>query len=265
MPIRGFTNGVVACFDEPNQSGSIEDFDAPRNAPAKNPGSFFSNVQWHIDFFQYELAAPIQTVNINHPHVDGRSKYWGPQDQYWIRDPTYTSSISYQVPGQTVSFQHNLYTHNLGYVPLAFVSYNGRMLMPGVAVQLENNGRNRFVSPYITGTSVGIREVVNSSLDSLGGVNRQYQVMVFRVPEVQAQRALFGIEGNNVILGRGKIDTSRQYLRRVGSGDTSFNIDRGPTVDINRGRTKIVTGGNTTTEEGYNGAFNGPPFIAVGL
>lgn len=266
MPIRGFpTQGIVACFNEPDTGGSIEDFNASRNAPARDPGSYISYVQWHINFFQYELAYPVQTVNINHPGIAGSQKYWGPADQFWMGSPTYTSSISYRVPGQTLSTDHALFYHNLGYVPLAFVAYNGNMLMPGVAVQIESDGRSRFVSPYINTSFVGLREVYNSSIDGMGGVTRTYQIMVFKVPAAEAQRALFGNEGANVILGRGKIDTSKQYLRRVGSGDTPFDIDRGPTVDINSGRTRIVSGGDYITESGYGGSFNGSPYVAVGV
>lgn len=266
--LRGFkTANIVACFDEPTPAVGEQwrDINAPCNAPALNPGAHLAAVHWHSDFFHYELASPIQTVSVNHPALSGREKYWGPSNQFWMGDPTYTSAISYRVPGQTVSAEHTLYNHNLGYVPLAFVAYGGRMLMPGVAVQIDSDGRSRFVSPYATSTGVGLREVYNSSLDSLPAVTRQYQVIVFRVPQAAAQRALFGKEGANVVIGRGKVDTSKQYLRRVGSGDTPFDIDRGPTVDINSGRTRIVSGGVTTTESGYSGSFAGPAHIAVGL
>lgn len=267
MPVlRGFPNeNIVAVFDEPTSSGAIDNFNAPRNAPARLPGANIASVHWHIDFFQYELAMPIQSVTVSHAALAGREHFWGPQDVFWIRDPVYTSGISYGVPGRTALAQHTLVTHNLGYVPLAFVAYGGRMLMPGVAVQVASEGRNRFVSPYITSSIVGLREVYNSSANALGAVSRTYQVIVFRVPEVEGARALFGREGSNVVLGRGKIDTSKQYLRRTGAGDSPFDIDRGPTVDINSGRTRIVTGGTTTTEAGYAGSFTGPDYIAVGV
>ena len=49
MPIRGFPDrGVVACFNEPNQSGSIDDWNAPRNAPIRDPLNNIQNVVWHF-------------------------------------------------------------------------------------------------------------------------------------------------------------------------------------------------------------------------
>ena len=264
--IRSFeTENIVACYEEATGGGAIGDFDAPRNAPAKNPGAHIDKVTWHIDFFQYELAMPIQTVVVNHATLAGRESFWGPQNMFWMFDPTYVSAISYSVPGQTAVAQHTLVTHNLGYVPLAFVAYNGRMVMPGVAVQTASDGRSRFVSAYATSSVIGLREVYNSSDAALPGVSRTYQVIIFRVPAIDADLPLFSRRAGRVVIGRGKIDTDRQYLRRTGSGDTPFDIDLGPTIDIDKGRARIVTGGSATTEAGYAGSFAGPDYIAVGV
>lgn len=268
MPIRGFINAdLVACYTEAPGGGDTFDLAAPRNRPALDPGAWLELVQWHIDFFQYELAFPIVDVVINHPALAGNSKYWGPGTQYFLGGAgSYTSNIQYMVPGQTTSSEYTLFNHDLGYVPLAFVAYAGRILMPGVAVQVASEGRSRFVSAFVTSTTVGLREVYNSSYSALPAVTRDYQVVVFRVPEVDAQRALFGNEGGDVVIGRGKIDTSRRYFKRgVAPGDSAFDIDRGPTVDIRRGRSRIVSGGVVTTEDGYAGSFAGPEFLAVGV
>lgn len=266
--LRGFPDeNVIAVFDEPNTSGSREDYDAARNDPVKNPALNISRVFFHSDFFQYELAMPIQSRNVSHPALAGKTSYWGPANQYWINSATFTSSIPYAVPGQTSAFDTLLVTHNLGYVPLAFVSWNGRMLMPGVAVQVESEGRTRFVSSFVTTTGVYLREVYNSTDAALGATNQSYQVLVFRVSAETAGLPLMGKDesNNQFILGRGKINTINSYLRRTGSGDTPFSIDYGPTIDINSGRTRIVTGGTTTTESGYAGSFTGPAFTSVGV
>lgn len=269
MPLRGFPGtNIVAAFTEPNTTGEIDDINAPRNAPAKTPHLFLPLVQWHVDFFQYELAAPVQTVGINHPALAGRTSYWGPQDQFWIYSPIYTSLISYTVPGQTAVSEHLLYAHGLGYAPLAFVVWNGRTLMPGVAVQIESEGKTRFVSLYVTTYGVYLREVYTSTSDALGGTTQYYQVMVFAVPVVNASLPLFGWEGptdDDIIVGKGKINTERQYLRRTAPGETPFAIDFGPTVDINSGRARIASGGVVTTEPGYAGGFGPPPFTSVGV
>lgn len=268
MPIRGGFVGspaTVACFTEPNTTGSIQDINSPRNAPAKNPGAYPHLVQWHSEFFQYELAYPIQTVTITHPALAGQSKFWGPSDQFWINAPTYTSQISYQIKGQTSWTEQALFYHNLGYIPLAFVAYNGNMLMPGVAVQIESEGRTRFVSAYVTESYVGITEVYMSSLSEIPAVSRTYQVLVFSSPAANASLPTFSKDANHVQIGKGKIRSSKQYMKKVAPGDTPFDIDSGPTVDINQGRARIVTGGTVMTEPGYGGGFGGPSYIAVGV
>lgn len=266
--LRGFPNeNKIAVFDEPNSSGSIEDFNASRNDPIKNPGQNISRVFFHTDFFQYELAMPIQSVNVNHPALAGRTYFWGPVDQYWIFSPIYTSAISYTVPGQTAVVETLLVSHGLGYVPLAFVAWNGRMLMPGVAVQVDGEGLTRFVSFFSTASGIYLREVYTSTESALGGTNQSYQVLIFKTSAETAGFPLMGInESNNeFILGRGKINTINSYLRRTGAGDTPFAIDYGPTVDLNSGRARIVSGGVFTTETGYAGSFTGPAFTSVGV
>ena len=264
--LRGFpSQGIVACFEEPSQTGNWWDIDAPRNAPAKDPTAYLSIVYWHSEFFQYELAMPIQTVSISHPSIAGRTSYWGYDRVFNGGRSDAAPTSRYLVAGNVAASNHTLVTHGLGYVPLAFVAYNGRMLMPGVAVQTASEGRSRFVAPYVTETTVGLREVRNSSEAGLGAVSRSYQVMVFRVPEVQASVPLFGRSGGDVVVGRGKVRANRAYLRKVGAGATPFDIDRGRTVDLQNGRARIGTGGDLITEAGYGGAFSAPAFIPVGV
>jgi hypothetical protein len=267
MPVlRGFPGqNVVAVYNEAPGGGPIDNINSPRNAPALNPGAHLDRVIWHIDFFQYELALPIQTVNVNHPSLAGRNITWGQDFVFNSAQSNLAERIRYEVPGNTATASRTLVTHGLGYEPLAFVAYNGRLVMPGVAVQTASEGRNRFVSSYVTNTIVGLREVYNSSANALGAVSRSYQVVVFRVPVAEGMRALFGKEGDNVVLGRGKVDTSRQYFRQLLAGDSPFVVDRGRTVDIDGGRARIVSGGQTTTEAGYGGSFSASPFITLGL
>lgn len=262
--LRGFpVQGVVACFDEPNQVGDWWDIDAPRNAPAKNPGAHLAAVYWHSEFFQYELAMPIQTVSVDHPALAGRQIHWGYDLVYNGFNPD--AGGGYLVPGQVAVADHALVDHGLGYEPLAFVAYDGRMLMPGVAVQTASAGRSRFVAPYATTSVVGLREVYNSSSSGLDAVNRSYQVMVFRVPLVDAGLPLFANSSGEVVIGRGKVSTGNAYARKVGAGATPFSMDQGRTVDLNNGRARIATGGVVTTEAGYGGSFVAPPFVPVGV
>ncbi|WP_127142832.1 hypothetical protein [Pelagibacterium montanilacus] len=264
--LRGFpAQGVVAVFDEAPGGGAIGNFDAPRNAPAKDPGQHTDRVYWHSAFFQYQLAMPIQTVTVDHPALSGRQTFWGPSPWFNRQDSQVYSGLAYAVPGRTQAAEHTLVTHDLGFVPLAFVAWDDRMVMPGVAVQTASGGRNRFVAPFSTSSIVGLREVFNASNNSLAAVSRTYQVLVFNVPEADAELPLFGRVGETIVLGRGKVDTSHYYLRQLGSGDSPFAIDIGRTVDIDNGRARIVTAGETVTEDGYGGSFAGSPFVSVGL
>lgn len=266
--LRGFpVQGVVACFDEPNQVGDWWDIDAPRNAPAKNPGAHLSSVYWHSEFFQYELAMPIQTVTINHPTLAGRSTELGERPGFGgIPGYGWNQPVpELTVLGNVGSSNHTLVTHNLGYRPLAFVAYQNRMVTTGTIVQSLSEGRSRCVTAYVTNSVVGLRETSVASGNSLPSISRGYSVLVFRIPEADALRALFGKEGSNVTMGRGLVDTSKSYLRRTGVGDSPFDIDRGPTIDINNGRARVVSGGSATTEPGYGGSFSGPSYTEVGV
>jgi hypothetical protein len=267
MPVfRGFPDAnVVAIFDEPNQIGSIDDIDAPRNSPAKSPHLHMGSVYWHVDFFQYELAQAIQTVSVSHSSLAGAVKYWGPVNEYWISSPVYTSAISYEVPGQVQEQTRTLVTHNLGYVPPYFIAYDNKLITSGVFVQSESDGRSRFVSPFATTTTIGLKEVMTASKAALPAVSRSYTVVIFRVPTVVAGAPLFGRHGDGIVIGRGKIDTSKNYFRRVVSSGTPFSLNQGRTIDISNGRTRVVSGGVATTEPGYNGSFSGPGFVSVGV
>lgn len=260
--LRGFpADNIVAVYDEASGGGAIDDLNAPRNAPAKNPGAHLSSVYWHSEFFQYELAMPIQTVTINHPTLAGRSTELGERPGFGWNQPV----PEFTVQGNVGSSNHTLVTHNLGYRPLAFVAYQNRMVTTGTIVQNISEGRSRCVTAYVTNSIVGLRETSVASGNSLPSVSRGYSVLVFRTPETDALRALFGKEGSNVTIGRGLVDTSKSYLRRTGAGDSPFDIDRGPTIDINNGRARVVSGGSATTEPGYGGSFSGPSYTEVGV
>lgn len=251
--LRGFpAQNVVAVFDEATGGGARNDYVSPRNRPARDPQNWIDRVYWHIDFFQYQLAMPIQTVNVPHPVLAGRTQTWG-------------YGTSFTTRGDFAASNHTLVNHGLGYVPLAFVVYDGRMVMPGTIVQNLSEGRSRSIAPYASGSVVGLREVRMTSQNDLPAVSRSYQVMIFSVPAAEASRPLFGREGDNVVIGRGKIDTSRQYLRSVAPGESPFIISRDRTVDIRNGRSRTVIGGQTVTETEYNGSFTGTDFLTVGV
>jgi hypothetical protein len=262
MRFKGFASpGVVASFNEAPGGGGLADFDAPRNAPAKTPSAHVDKVGWHGDFFQYELAADPAVVVVNHPSMAGGSH------QYIAS--ILGSSVSVSVFGSAGVSDHTLVTHGLGYVPLAFVAYQGRMLTPGTPVQIESNGRIRFVRAFATSSIIGLRESrVTSSLtasSTLSAVSRSYTVLVFREPASSPNLPLFAKIAGEIILARGKARSSKRYLREVAPGETAFAINRDRTLDWQNGRSRIVTGGVTFTEGQYTGSFTGGPFKQVGF
>ncbi len=152
------------------------------------------------------------------PGLVGPGNLLGLQSAYNGNDSAASVQTRYLVAGRVATSAHTLVNHGLGYVPLAFVAYGGRMLMPGVAVQTGSGGRSRFVAPYITSSAVALREVYNSSSLGLGAVSRSYQVMVFRTPVENAALPLFSGDGSEVVIGRGKISTEQTYARKDGAG-----------------------------------------------
>lgn len=257
MPIRGFPDrGVVACFNEPNQSGSIDDWNAPRNAPIKDPLNNIQNVVWHSDFFQYELAVPIQTITITHQALATMSK-------------TFSYGYTITFHGDMVGRDIILYNHNLGYTPLAFVLVDGKTLVPNTLIQfaqLGQGGYSRNITSYSDNNSVGIREVVYSGTSPAPSISKTYQVMIFREPLADFSAPLFGKNDDGVVsLAHNKVRTDRQYVRQIEGSESGFVIDLDETVDISNGKSRIISGSNITDEYGYKGSFLGNPFTRIGL
>lgn len=259
MPVlRGFpAEGVVALFDEAPGGGEIDDINSPRNGPAKTPQDFVTQVAWHSDFFQYEKAFPDQTVAVTHPALSGRTIVYGGGGFLW-------NLPGFAAYGQTAEFQHTLLTHNLGYTPLVHVVYDGVLVSPGTIVQSETGGRSRMVSIFATSTVVGLHEAARSSGSDLPAVSRSYDVRVYREPTADPSKPLFGKTGSNVIIGRGKIDTSKRYLRKVAPGETPYTIPLGPIGDHANGRKRVVLGSTVITEDNYTGSFTGPEYLTIG-
>lgn len=264
--ISGFkAQNVIACFNETAGGGEVLDYNAPRNAPVKNPIASIANVTWHSDFDQFEIVGAERTVTVAHPSVPGKITYLGlSYNGGFVYAP---SNIQVAIYGQSVARNTVLFTHNLGYVPKAFVAIDGNIIPTGYAVQIASNGTMRIVSVYADATVIGLREIGYSLNVALPAISKTYKLLVFRKPVADPTLALmdFNAATNVLRLAKGKIRSDRKYLRRVGVGDSPYDINRGRTIDIKNGRTKVVTGGTAIIEPGYNGSFAGPSSIAVGV
>lgn len=255
MPIRGFESaGIVACFDEASGGGAWNDFDAPRNAPAKTPLSHLDKITWHSSFDQFELAAGPTDVTINHTSLAADSVTTG------------IGSLSYIVYGDVRVTDILLLTHSLGYKPRVKVTVAGKVVVSGQIIQNLNDGRARTVSVYTTTTGVYLRETAYSAVSALPAFSQTYRVFVFRQATPNPAAPLFSKAGSLMTMAREVIRSDREYLRRTGVGDThEFAIDSGPTIDVDNGHVRVANGGTLTTETGYGGSMAAPAYATVGL
>src|SRR5690349_18735126 len=126
--IRGFpAEGIVACFNETPGGGNPKDINSPRNAPAKSPLLHRERIAFHSDYFQYELAMPVQSITVTLPAIPVTVTRFEPARYLFDTPP----SIFIEVNGGRQVGTVPLLYHNLGYPPLAMVSYAGRMVVGG--------------------------------------------------------------------------------------------------------------------------------------
>lgn len=258
--LRGFpAQGVVACYTEAAGGGDIEDFDAPRNAPAKTPAAHMEKIAFHSDFVPYHLALPIQSVPVSLPAVAASTATWAAPPLL----PGMPSRLSYSVTGQQLSGAVNAYAHNLGYVPLVMVAYAGNVIVAGRIAQSFGAGR-RMISVYATTSHVVLNWCGYSSSVDLPAISITVQVLVFRTPSADPAKALFSGNPAGFQIGRGKIESTGSYLRYRSADETSTDFDLARTVGLGNGGVRISTGGDVTQDDFYSGSFAGGPFIPVG-
>jgi hypothetical protein len=263
--IRGFpSQGVVACFVEPNTSGSKDDFDAPRNAPAKTPASYLSSIVFHSSFFQYEIAAGPTSVGINHLVLAGKT------DSFNLTAGALIGSggggISFVTHGDVRTTDTGLLYHGLGYVPKFMVALDNRRVPDGYIIQISGNGHRR-VSFWADTNNIYVRETAISGAagDDLPALALTYKVMVFRTPTPNPALPLFRLAGSSLVLARGIIDTARKYLRRTGVGDSPFALNMGVTMDIKNGGSRTASGGVVVSEPRYTGTMAAPTYVSVAV
>lgn len=267
--VRGFIDAnIVACFEEASGGGDVFDLDAPRNAPAKNPIEHLEKVYWHSDFFQYEMLPPV-VVAINHTALDGFDRWYGCTTG--LTGAGYATSaavplaagVPVRITGQSREMDITLYEHDLGYAPKYIIAAGNGSLGNGTVVQGSLNGPRRSVSAYSTSTKIGLFESALSTTTTLPATTITYGLFLFKEPDIDPDKPLFGKVGDHLVLGRGKVDTRNDYLRRVLIGESSFDLNIGHTVEYTMGGSKQVIGDNSLVVGGYAGDFSGSTFVQV--
>lgn len=158
-----------------------------------------------------------------------------------------------------------LYSHGLGYEPKIMLAYGGRVLPSGYMIQNDGSGLNRTIAPWASSSTVYLREVAISSASTLGAVSRDYKLIVLRNAAPNPALPAMSGDGVDIQIGRGLIDSTKSYLRKVGVGDSPFSLDNDYGIDDNNGRLRTAAGGVVVTESGYGGSMVAPPFIQVGV
>lgn len=262
-------HNITAIFQEAPGGGNTRDINSPRNAPAKTPKSHLSRVFWHSSFFQFELVAPVLTKVVTHTALAGKQRWSGIDlNNNLINNVTTKPTVLgafIESRGDVRVTDIVLMTHNLGYVPLYFIAHAGRVLCNGLNIQSLASGQMRTVSAFATSSVIGIRETAISADVALPAISKTYEVMAFRSPAANAGKAMWSFDGDAMLLGRGIVDSRKEYVRSVLSSESSFDIDLGRTMDIKNGRTRYSSGGIVTTEPDYNGSFAGSPYKAIGV
>lgn len=252
MSVRFYADEIrCAIYEEAPGGGDPLNPNSQMNRPIISPLSWLDNVYFHSDLGYYPVAANT-TTTISHPSVAGRTVTVG--------SDAYLSQLYY---GQSLTFDHLLLTHGLGYVPRFFVAYDGKMIPHGMPVQSASGGV-RLVSAYATTTQIRLREFATSSASTLPAVTRSYQVLAFRNNIVDPSLPMLRIEPGDVVFGQGKFRANEPHLRATGPGDSLFAQAQNRTAGIRNGSFRAYPPNGSPVDLGnFTGSFAAPTYINV--
>ncbi len=231
--LRAFPDeGIVALYEEPSTSGAIDDIDAARNAPAKDPDSYFDMVYFHSTFDYMEVHAA-GSVSISHSTIAAVSAPPGvnPSSVY-----DWASAVDDKL----------VYTHSLGYLPFAIVATTDMIIAPSTKVQSDTGGRTRYVTPYVTTTELRLWESASKTASTLGSTSITYQYIVFKEPAGDENDILWEFDPDTGIwqMGRGRFRTNRRYLQTA-PGGSPLVLNVGRNVDLKNGAPRFILADGT--------------------
>lgn len=227
-------------------------------APYDDPLANWDLVRFHSDFQYLNNAIEVSGISVNHSLVAGvsGSGYAPPSAGGGSTGPI--------ASGQVVVSNKTVYTHSLGYVPWFQLRFAGRVVSPGTVVQ-QATSQIRFVAPYATSSIIGLVDIGISSSADLAAQTSSYDLTIFReTAEIPGDPlAHLRVDGNPITIGYGRVTSEQRPLRRAVSGDTSFFIPYGRSMDIRNGAVRFINDTDEFDIGTYIGAFTTAEVIEV--
>lgn len=230
-------SGIVAIFDEPSETGSPEDINAARNAPALNPEDHLDKIYFHSALDLAEVLT-FDVVTVSHDQVAAGSGVSGNAGQDTV----------FQWGGVTDdNLLLDLTAYGLSVAPFALVATSDNILWPGMPVQTASGGRARYATAYTTPTAVRLWETASRTSSTLAAADIDYTVLVFAEPPGDADDVLVGFDPDtgDFKMGRGRFSSLKRYLQ-VAPGGSPLSLATGRTVDLNNGAPRAVEPDGTT-------------------
>lgn len=240
---RQFPQGVVASFDpivtgNPDIDGDPIELSSAQNAPAADPESWLSRINFHSEF-DYLAVANAGTITLSHTAIGaGTNTGDGVVDSNFEYD---TSSFTDWV----------LCAHGLGYAPVALVALTGKnaYINPGYPIQMPvtSNGAVRFGCPWVDNTNLYLREYRAKGSSGLAAIDITYNWLIFEQQPDASGDKVFEVQKDtgNVNMGFNRWQSTKRYLQIV-YGGTPFSLSRGRTMDAKNGAYRIVAADGTT-------------------
>ena len=227
MTFRLFNSPLTAAgYTEAAGGGAIDDINAPRNAPAKTPASNLDKISVHSSLDYLEAAFGPTTVTVNHALVAAGSPPAG---------------LSINFGWATTAVDHLLFTHNLGYLPIAFVKVGNNQLSPGMPVQVQGDGGCRYASFSVTETGLYLHESASVGTSNLAAVSLDYTFVIMKQPTAPSGGRMFEFsEATGVLkLAGGKVRSDRKYAQVATDGEL-YGIAAGKNIDLANGAPRFV-------------------------
>lgn len=232
--------GVIAIFEEAPGGGDVEDINSLRNRPAKDPENWLPNILFHSGLSYLEIAAE-GTVIRSHSSAPAASYSSGGGDTDGIAAGAYGYGSTYE--------DFAVVTHNLGYECYAAVIFDGKVLHPGIPVQVGSTGEIRYATAYSTTTQIRVKTWCSIGQSVLPSTSITYKAIALRDPRTATGNILWEVDDTTGIvqMGRSKFSSDRKYLLAV-DGGSPFSVLNGRGGDTNNGAARLADGGGGVTD-----------------